>query len=159
MGKRVIDLVIPPKRDTFGKKIGFVRFLDMNNPKALEEKLDAIWIGTFKLRVNIPFFGRNETGGMRKGHYPMKETLNRRNGISEGLSYAKAAAGGDINKQQPGNKVRPKFLLNRGQTSGNCFRGLEFNATAEDLDWLKTCYVGKELLISERSFMWSPYLR
>lgn len=55
---RVIDVFIPQKRDKFGKRFGFVKFLEVKNPKALEEQLDSLWIGSYKLRVNIPAFDR-----------------------------------------------------------------------------------------------------
>lgn len=55
---RVIDVFIPNKRDKFRKKFGFVCFLDVQNPKALEDKLDTPWLGTYKLCVNFPVFQR-----------------------------------------------------------------------------------------------------
>lgn len=55
----VIDVFIAPRIDRFGKKYGFVRFINVQNPKALEVKLDSLWLGTYKLRVNIPVFQRN----------------------------------------------------------------------------------------------------
>lgn len=44
---RVIDVFVPSKRDIFGKKFGFVRFLDVKDPKALEQRLDSLcWVRT-----------------------------------------------------------------------------------------------------------------
>lgn len=52
---KVIDGYIPRKRDKWGKRLGFVRFIYVQNSKVLEKELDQIWIGTFKLRVNLSF--------------------------------------------------------------------------------------------------------
>lgn len=56
---RVREVYIPPKRDKFGKRFGFVRYMDVQNPKGLEVKLDNIWIGDLKIRVSIPRFEHN----------------------------------------------------------------------------------------------------
>lgn len=41
---RVVDVFIPPKTDRYGKKFGFVRFIDVQNPTSLEHKLDSLWL-------------------------------------------------------------------------------------------------------------------
>lgn len=55
---RAIDIYVPPRKDSFGRRFGFVKFIDVQNPKELEEKLDNIWNGTYKLRVNFPKYVR-----------------------------------------------------------------------------------------------------
>ncbi|GKV14959.1 hypothetical protein SLEP1_g25757 [Rubroshorea leprosula] len=56
---RVFDIYSPSRRSKKGYRFGFVRFLDVKNTKELERRLDQIWVGEFKLWVNIPRF-RNE---------------------------------------------------------------------------------------------------
>ena len=48
------------------KRFGCVRFQEVVNAKALESRLNLIWIGTWKLRVNRPKYRRNEK--TRKDH-------------------------------------------------------------------------------------------
>ncbi|KAF1862688.1 hypothetical protein Lal_00013449 [Lupinus albus] len=55
---KVVDVVIPPRLDKYGKRFGFVRFLGILNPKLMVAKLDRIWIGHYKIWVNIPKYGR-----------------------------------------------------------------------------------------------------
>lgn len=78
-------------------KISVVRFLDVRQPKALEEKLDSIWLGSFKLRVNIPFFGREASGSTMRRQQPINGAINRPNGLTEGISNAKVVVDGGLN--------------------------------------------------------------
>lgn len=54
--------MIPEKRSNFGKRFGFVRFKECGNLKELERKLDSIWIGQFKLRVNVAKYVKKANG-------------------------------------------------------------------------------------------------
>ncbi|KAK7389172.1 hypothetical protein VNO78_24007 [Psophocarpus tetragonolobus] len=57
---KVSDVFIPVKVNKFGKRFGFVTFDLVRDVYALEAKLDSIWIGTFKLWVNVRRFRRDE---------------------------------------------------------------------------------------------------
>lgn len=48
------DVYIPLEKDKLGKRFGFVRMKDVGNEEITEEKLKEIWIGSYKLQVNIP---------------------------------------------------------------------------------------------------------
>lgn len=52
----VKEVFINKKRDKWGKRFGFVRFLNIQNPKSLKGELDKIHIGNKKLHVNIMKF-------------------------------------------------------------------------------------------------------
>lgn len=52
------EVFILPKKDKFGRTFSFVRFKDVKNIKWLECMMDSIWIGSYKLRVNLPKFER-----------------------------------------------------------------------------------------------------
>ncbi|KAK6141203.1 hypothetical protein DH2020_025055 [Rehmannia glutinosa] len=60
---KVEDIFIPKKKDRRGKSFGFVRFLGVLQPQQLESKLNQIWLGSYKLRVNIPRFNRESRVG------------------------------------------------------------------------------------------------
>jgi len=51
---RVLDVFVSRKLNARKQKFGFVRFQGVNDVYSLERKLDAIWIGTWKLQVNLP---------------------------------------------------------------------------------------------------------
>ncbi|XP_057443861.1 uncharacterized protein LOC130736017 [Lotus japonicus] len=53
---RVWAVFISPRRDRRGKRFGVVRFMNVQDPKQFEWKLDGIIIGSTKLHVNIPRF-------------------------------------------------------------------------------------------------------
>lgn len=47
---KVVDVYVPLKRDEFWKKFGFVRILEVNNIRALEEQFSSIWFGSYRLK-------------------------------------------------------------------------------------------------------------
>ncbi|KAK7269345.1 hypothetical protein RIF29_22070 [Crotalaria pallida] len=55
---KVVDVYIAPRRDKKGERFGFVRFVNVDDVKALAKNLDSIWLGEIKLKVNIPRFNR-----------------------------------------------------------------------------------------------------
>ncbi|ESW07945.1 hypothetical protein PHAVU_009G005600, partial [Phaseolus vulgaris] len=61
---RVLDVFVSRKLNARNQKFGFVRFQGVNDVFSLERELDAIWIGTWKLQVNLPKYQRKD--GLRK---------------------------------------------------------------------------------------------
>ena len=61
---RVLDVFVSRKLNARKQKFGFVRFQGVNDVFSLERKLDAIWISTWKLQVNLPKYQRKD--GPRK---------------------------------------------------------------------------------------------
>nr|GFA28286.1 nucleotide-binding alpha-beta plait domain-containing protein [Tanacetum cinerariifolium] len=54
----VVDSFIPFKRDKYGKRFGFVRFINVFNKERLVDNLCTIWIGRYKIQANIAHFQR-----------------------------------------------------------------------------------------------------
>jgi hypothetical protein len=54
-----MEVLIPNKRNKYGKKFGFVRFRKLQNPEGLETRLDNIILGENKLHLNLPKFNRD----------------------------------------------------------------------------------------------------
>lgn len=71
------------KRDRVGFRFGFVRFLDVREPRSLDMKLDQIYIGEVKLFVNLPRFSKYDSGFMH-------EKYAIRKGATEGTSFVGA---------------------------------------------------------------------
>ncbi|KAF1893040.1 hypothetical protein Lal_00024162 [Lupinus albus] len=57
---KCVDVVIPSRKDKYGKKFGFARFLNVQDIKSMVEKLDRIRIGSYKIWVYIPKFDRGQ---------------------------------------------------------------------------------------------------
>jgi len=56
----VKEVFISRRPNKWGRRFGFVRFLDVKNVVRLEGDLDRIYIGTMKLHVNIPKYRRHQ---------------------------------------------------------------------------------------------------
>ncbi|GLT31405.1 hypothetical protein SLA2020_061450 [Shorea laevis] len=55
---RVLEIDCPKKKDRFGNKFGFVRFLDVMNEGELERRLNNVRIGDHVLQANKPRFSK-----------------------------------------------------------------------------------------------------
>jgi hypothetical protein len=55
---RVWEVYVPNKVDKWGRRFGFAKFLEVQDVEKLSGRLDEVWCGTFKLRVNLSKFGR-----------------------------------------------------------------------------------------------------
>nr|GEZ11584.1 hypothetical protein [Tanacetum cinerariifolium] len=69
----VINVFIPNRRTKLGKRIGFVRFIKILDVVCLVNNLCTIWIGKFKLHVNIARFNRPL---LNKGSHSFNPTAN-----------------------------------------------------------------------------------
>jgi len=56
---RVKEVFISRRLNKWGRRFGFVRFLEVKNVVRLEGELDRIYIGNRKLHVNIPKYRRH----------------------------------------------------------------------------------------------------
>jgi len=54
------EVVLPSKVDRWGRSFGFIRFIGVDKVKVLERKLENVWVGDCKLRVNMARFWREE---------------------------------------------------------------------------------------------------
>jgi RNA recognition motif-containing protein len=60
---RVGDVYIPNKVDKWGRRFGFVKFMEVRDEEALNRRLQEVWFNTFKLRVNRSRFIGTRRGG------------------------------------------------------------------------------------------------
>ncbi|GLT82978.1 hypothetical protein SLE2022_012940 [Rubroshorea leprosula] len=112
---KVVDVVIPSKRDRWGKRFGFVRMLGVQDVKQLEERLNRIWIGSYKLRARVASsrrqreIGRQRNAGKKTGtdrvqrssehrrSARLKEGIREQRFVQPGLSYVQAVMGNSRN--------------------------------------------------------------
>ncbi|MCI48281.1 RNA recognition motif, partial [Trifolium medium] len=60
------DVYIPKKVDKWGKRFAFVKFKGVKEVEALTRKLEDVWSGNFKLRVNRARFDRNDQSAQKE---------------------------------------------------------------------------------------------
>ncbi|XP_068492356.1 uncharacterized protein [Phaseolus vulgaris] len=56
---RVVDVFISRRMNNKNQRFGFVKFQGVVDVVDLERRLDSVWIGYWKVRVNRPKFGRD----------------------------------------------------------------------------------------------------
>ncbi|KAJ9557834.1 hypothetical protein OSB04_012448 [Centaurea solstitialis] len=89
----IVDLYIARKKSKWGKRFGFVRFIKVANWKALENDLNSIWIGNFRIRANLARFNRIA----HKNHGDQAGVLNRSLAVSNGnLQPRNITSGADL---------------------------------------------------------------
>jgi hypothetical protein len=58
---RVGEVYIPKKLDKRGRRFGFVKFKEVGDVEELSERLRDVWLGSFKLLVNLSRFARPDS--------------------------------------------------------------------------------------------------
>ncbi|GKU90659.1 hypothetical protein SLEP1_g4626 [Rubroshorea leprosula] len=124
---RVYAVYSPLRKSRNGKRFGFVRFLEVKNPKVLESQLDKIRIDGCKIWVNLAKYPV-EALETKVSRIPVATSK-----VVKGKSYAEAVRG----QEKEGS--RPEW---RKKEEGEAWVGMEYNVEEEDLEWLRDCYVG-----------------
>ncbi|MCI16832.1 endonuclease/exonuclease/phosphatase family protein, partial [Trifolium medium] len=62
----VTDVFIPKKVDKWGRKFGFVKFKEVRDMEDLSTRLEDVWCGNFKLRVNRARFRKGDSKAENK---------------------------------------------------------------------------------------------
>ncbi|CAL0299917.1 unnamed protein product [Lupinus luteus] len=144
---KVVDVVIPPRVDKYGKKFGFVRFQHVANNKELVQKLDKICIGLYKIWVNFPKFQRRQDSG-RLQTTPRREDAegNHRRlptNYRDGRNFADVVKAGSSKSQPINSQLSVPDLV--FQTSEECplwLRYSYFGILSDQVD----CTILKEKL-------------
>ncbi|GKV49952.1 hypothetical protein SLEP1_g56673 [Rubroshorea leprosula] len=89
---KVVDMFVPRKRDNWGKHFGLVRMEGVQDVKQVEERLNRIWLGSYKLRVKIVTDrGQQRMGTQRNAG--MKVNIREQRFVQPGKSYVQAVMG------------------------------------------------------------------
>ncbi|GAU49890.1 hypothetical protein TSUD_133660 [Trifolium subterraneum] len=86
----VADVFIPSKRTKYDQRFGFVRFRVVPVVDELLLKLQDIWLGTYKLRVNISKFGRNDPKPLHLYQSPGRLPSKGNTTLCDGRSFVDA---------------------------------------------------------------------
>lgn len=109
--------------------------------RVLEERLDQLWIITFKLMVNISQFNKekqvakeNINKGVTNANIDQKTGRQTSRNVIPSVRYAGVVA----------NRVwKPKDTRGVGKKEVAKWTSIEHTMEEEELQWLKNCYVGK----------------
>ncbi|ESW26204.1 hypothetical protein PHAVU_003G099400, partial [Phaseolus vulgaris] len=129
---RFLDVFVSRKFNARNRKFGFVRFQGVNDVFSLERELDAIWIGTCKLQVNLPKYQRKD--GPRK-----QRNEGSRLGWNSKLNTTHPREGGNVKGKQT-----EQFSFAQVVSDGVVNNGTGENASmeVEQDSWLEGSYVG-----------------
>ncbi|KAJ0844803.1 putative RNA recognition motif domain, nucleotide-binding alpha-beta plait domain superfamily [Helianthus annuus] len=110
----ICDAVVPKRRDHAGKVFGFVRFKRIKDQNKLLQALNNVWIGSYKIKVNVSKFQkekrRDYKGGSGSFHggpgYIPKKSMEMEN-KQRGASHEKESKrSGPINYDKPNVSYR-----------------------------------------------------
>nr|KAJ0206447.1 hypothetical protein LSAT_V11C500256130 [Lactuca sativa] len=160
----VVDVYIAKKKNIKNKRFGFVRFIKVNDPTSFERKLNDIWIGQHKLRINLARFQhrkpppRHQPHGYPERSYPIKadrqEKYNhhhpgtyhhitkhprRINHLNQNLphkTYAEAVQGIPLNPPSPPTTNHPEAPQHK-------LPMFKMSSTPETREFLKRALVGE----------------
>ena len=137
---RVLDVFIARKLNARCRRFGFVRFHGVTDVLSPERKLDAIWIGTWKLQVNLPKYRRDDASRVGKKRGVVKREVWTPKGQQK-LSFAQMVAGdvvldvrGDADAGGSGKSACGS------QEEGYDF---QFPVDKESSSWLEGCFFGR----------------
>ncbi|GKV24206.1 hypothetical protein SLEP1_g33844 [Rubroshorea leprosula] len=147
---RVIQVFIARKRDFKGRRFGFVRFLEVKDPKAVENHLNSITIGQYTLQANLARFSKDEA---QRKKVTNKVQLKKHEGStgSSGMqrrgtrTYAEVVRSGQremIIKERPSWEWKRKDREGANKAEKEGWYGLEFGVEDEDIRELEKCFIG-----------------
>lgn len=139
---KVVEVVIPNKKNRRGKRFGFVRFLGVKEPKQFAARLDKIFIGNQKMFVNIPRYQKDVWSGAGSGVTGAPSTRQHKQNYKDGLrkkdkTYAQVVGNSGEKGNNGGQAVRKG--TNPGQFE---FAHLKFNVDDKVVEQLNKAFVG-----------------
>ncbi|ESW06482.1 hypothetical protein PHAVU_010G051400, partial [Phaseolus vulgaris] len=100
---RILDVFISRKLNARNRRFGFVRFHGVSDAHSLERKLDAIWIGTWKLQSGI-------RRGNKSNNYPFLKSW-RFPVDMESSSWLKGCFIGHLRESAKLQSIKESFIL------------------------------------------------
>jgi len=137
---RVLDVFISRKLNARNQRFGFVRFHGVSDAHSLKRKLDAIWIGTWQLQVNLPKYGRNDAPRFGKKRVAVNRAVwNLKGQQKQQLSFAQVMAG-EGGQEVLGDAVAGGSEKNArvSQEEGCDF---QFPVDMDSSSWLDGCFI------------------
>ncbi|GKV45950.1 hypothetical protein SLEP1_g52974 [Rubroshorea leprosula] len=145
---RVIQIYVANKKDKWDRKFGFVRYLEIKNPREMELNLSKIKVGELRIQANLAMYneGNGTTGRSRRQIVHRGESSYGQYADVAAKSFADVVRG---DKHEPRMEVSerkrwtPKKNVRTDVASKETDVVLEFQANKEEKEWLKNFYVGQ----------------
>ncbi|GKV01451.1 hypothetical protein SLEP1_g14002 [Rubroshorea leprosula] len=92
---KVADVYIPARRDRRGRRYGFVRMSEVSDAKDMEQKLNQIWLGSYRLKVKLAGTMKRERveSARNSNRQVEKKWIRRESKVTPGRTYAQVVAG------------------------------------------------------------------
>ncbi|ESW29403.1 hypothetical protein PHAVU_002G067600 [Phaseolus vulgaris] len=135
----VKEVFISRRLNKWGRRFGFVRFLDVKNVARLEGELDKIYIGNRKLHVNIPKYRRFQavTNREDRRHMESQKEVRAQPLLGEVVRGTQRRKGIWVEKNR--NMTFAEVVIG---TSKEGWKGLAINTHHDVPKWLANSFVG-----------------
>ncbi|MCH79669.1 transcription factor PIF1-like [Trifolium medium] len=164
----VVDVYIAKKRNKAGRVFGFVRYVAVKDERWLEEQLQDIWFGSYKVWVNISRYGRPQEKVFNRYHnaeeklqahrkrevvnnqaQPVHHVPGRQSVRIQGKTYVEATRNtgerrnSQAKKHREENQGEKQRLQKEGQEGGDKEGGgMQITIKEEEMEWAKRGFVG-----------------
>ncbi|GKV13733.1 hypothetical protein SLEP1_g24717 [Rubroshorea leprosula] len=127
---KVADVFVLGKRDRWGKRFGFVRMEGVKDVKQVEERLNRIWLGSYKLRVRIAADRGPQRLGTRR-NVGVKAKSREQKYVQPGKSYVEAVEPETCGVRGSVDKMGSVMVENNREEI------IEFSPLYEEKQWLE----------------------
>ncbi|MCI18892.1 endonuclease/exonuclease/phosphatase family protein, partial [Trifolium medium] len=108
---RVGEVYVPNKVDRWGRRFGFTKFLEVQNVEESSKKLGDVWCGTYKLRINLSRFGRNNNQkAIVQPSKNSEEVSYKEAPANEGKSFLEVLGEGSNNRTKVSKGKEPVLM-------------------------------------------------
>ncbi|GKV45295.1 hypothetical protein SLEP1_g52400 [Rubroshorea leprosula] len=96
------DVFTPARRDRKGRRFGFVRMSKVSDAKDLEQKLNQIWLGSYRLKVKLAETIKRErvVSARNPNRQFEKKWIRRESKVTSGMTYAQVVAGNMVTPEE-----------------------------------------------------------
>jgi len=137
---RVVDMFISRRLNNKNQRFGFVKFQDVVDAVDLERRLDSVWIGYWKVRVNSLKYGRDrEPWHVRNANPKLKvsRTIVQR---KKGNVEPNVNQSHNVWKEKLSNS---SIVENGGNGEKRMKNPIAFKAEVQQYEWLDNCFIGR----------------
>ncbi|GAB4856565.1 hypothetical protein Ancab_014482, partial [Ancistrocladus abbreviatus] len=123
------------KRSRAGRRFGFFRFLEVGIAEWIAQKLNRIWIGSYRLSVNVAKFAKKSAAKYKAISLPKPFSSNSDAPRLRGVTYA------DTVRSSP--RLNPYPDLEHGKRKQEQIRQcVEVSSVESEFSWLRGSFTG-----------------
>ncbi|XP_058751484.1 uncharacterized protein LOC131624544 [Vicia villosa] len=141
----VVEVAISPRRNSFGKRSGFARFVEVRDGRLLAVRLDNIIIAGKKLHVNLPRYCRVQQTGVRRIAEFVRRDCGRTQVRNAGVGFGNTRVDSFRNDKSYAEAVNNDSPAS--EVNGVSSNALHFNSSSERRERLAKAYVGRVCIL------------